>query len=106
MAVTPEGKIKKRVKWLLDQYKPLYQYWPVPMGMGPSSLDCLVCYMGHFIAIETKAPGKRPTPRQEFCAKQIHDACGMVFVVDGEASLEKLQEHLEWVKRLGTTSNS
>jgi hypothetical protein len=102
--VTPENKVKKRVKWLLDQYKPMYQYWPVPMGMGPSSLDCIVCYYGFFVAIETKAPGKKPTPRQEFCIDAIRAAYGSTFVVDDEASLEKLQEHLEWIKQRANNS--
>ena len=80
---TPEGKVKNMVRRHLQPYKGLYEYWPVPSGYGASSLDCLVCYKGTFIAIETKAPGKKPTPRQEACIKQIRDAGGYAYVIDG-----------------------
>lgn len=98
MAGTPEGKIKKQVNALLDQYKPIYRYWPVPSGFGASSLDCIVCYLGFFIAIETKAPGKKPTPRQEFCMDEMREAHGTVFVVDSEQTLALLKQHLNWLK--------
>jgi len=113
MAVTPEGKIKKLVNRLLDNYEDcratgqgLYRFWPVPAGFGASSLDCLVCYRGTFIAIETKAPGKKPTPRQELCMAQIHGALGHVFVVDSEASLEKLEKFMNYLRNQNAADNS
>ena len=99
MAATPEGKVKQLVKALLGRYEGLYQFWPVPYGMGDSSLDCLICYKGRFIAVETKAPGKKPTPRQKICIDQIEAAGGAVFVIDGEASLLALRDLLELIRR-------
>lgn len=95
---TPEAKVKKRVQAILSQYKPIYTYWPVPSGFGASSLDCIVCYLGFFIAIETKAPGKAPTPRQEFCIDAMRLALGTVFVVSNEETLALLEQHLNWLK--------
>ncbi len=96
--VTPENKIKKQVNTLLAQYKPLYRYWPVPSGFGASSLDCIVCYLGFFLAIETKAPGKKPTPRQQYCIDEMRAAHGTVFVIDSPSSLANLEQHLNWLK--------
>ena len=98
MGSTPEAKIKKLVSKLLDQYEPLYRFWPVPSGFGASSLDCIVCYKGNFIAIETKAPGKKPTPRQQLYIDAMRAAYGAVFVVDSENALYNLELHLTWLR--------
>jgi hypothetical protein len=92
---TPEAKVKKMVQKVLDEFEPLYRYWPVPSGFGASSLDCIVCYNGYFIGIETKAPGKEPTPRQELCIKQMQDAGGHVFIIDSEQECEWLRSCLK-----------
>lgn len=80
MANTPEGKVKDRVKKLLKKYG-AYQFWPVQTGYGAATLDCLGCYNGMFFAIETKAPGKHPTPRQDMTISDINKADGAVFVI-------------------------
>lgn len=86
MATTPEGKVKEKVKRLLKKYG-CYQFWPVQMGYGSPTLDCLACYNGYFIGIETKAPGKRPTPRQELTIEDMRKASASVFVI-GEKQYE------------------
>ncbi len=96
--VTPEGKVKAKVNRLLDKYAGLYRHMPVPYGYGASTLDYLICFRGKFIAIETKAPGKKPTDRQRMIADKIRAAGGDVFVIDGEEGLEQLAHHLESVK--------
>jgi hypothetical protein len=80
--MTPEGRIKAALKRELDKLPCLYQFRPVQNGMGAPSLDVLLCAGGKFIAIETKAPGKTPTPRQEETIRQIKAAHGIVFVCD------------------------
>lgn len=81
---TPEGKVKAQVNKLLDKYgSKVDRFWPVPNGMGPSHLDCIVCAGGHFLSIETKAPGKKPTARQNKRIGDVQRAGGMAFVVDG-----------------------
>lgn len=87
--MTPEGRIKEKVKRALAKLARLYRFMPVQNGMGAPSLDFLLCAGGWFVAIETKAPGKKPTPRQEDTMKAITDAHGIVFVVDGDESLER-----------------
>ena len=72
--MTPEGRIKAQVKRVLDRYKPMDTYWPVPGGLGASHLDFIGCYYGRYISIETKAPGKKPTPRQNARIESVQRA--------------------------------
>ncbi|MDE2102742.1 MAG: VRR-NUC domain-containing protein [Patescibacteria group bacterium] len=90
---TPEGKVKELVKSALRKYG-VYWHCPVQNGMGAPSLDFVCCYRGKYFAIETKAPGKKPTPRQELTMEQISASGGVCFVVDGEAALAHLNEWL------------
>lgn len=83
--MTPEGLVKERVKRMLKAYG-AYWHCPVQNGMGAPSLDFICCFKGRYFAVETKAPGKKPTPRQEITMQQIRDAGGKVFVIDGDCS--------------------
>ena len=85
--MTPEGKIKAKVNKALGALSRCYRFMPVQQGLGAPSLDYLICAGGWFIAIETKAPGKKPTARQETTIKAINKAHGIVFVVDDDESL-------------------
>jgi len=93
--MTPEGIVKAAVNRLLAKYKSLYKFMPVPGGFGASSLDYLLCVNGRFVAIETKAPGKKPTDRQNLIIGQIVRAGGAVFVIDSADTLHPLSEFLE-----------
>lgn len=89
--VTPEGTVKTKVKRVLNNYG-AYHHWPVQNGMGSPTLDCIGCYNEKFFAIETKAPGEKPTPRQELTIEDIRscNSRGKVFVIDGDTTeLEK-----------------
>jgi hypothetical protein len=76
-----EKTIKAAVKRRLDQIG-AYHHWPVQMGFGAACLDCHACYKGIYIAIETKAPGKKLTARQLVTINQIRAAGGLVLVID------------------------
>lgn len=91
--MTPEGKTKAAVKRLLSKYK-IYGWWPVPCGYGENGLDFVGCFWGLFFAIETKAPGKKPTRRQAHIIERIKASGGAVFVVDGDESLKVLEDYL------------
>lgn len=81
MANTPEGKVKDVVKKVCKELG-IYYHMPVQNGMGKPTLDFILCVDGKFVAIETKAPGKKPTPRQELTMKEMQGAGGIAFVVD------------------------
>ena len=78
--MTPEGKVKARVKKMLQIFE-AYQHWPVQAGYGKPCLDCHFCFNGYYAAVETKAPGKALTPRQQITKEEIEDAGGKVFVI-------------------------
>ena len=90
---TPEGKVKKAVKKLLDAYKGVYRFCPVQAGFGEMTLDFLCCFNGRFFAVETKAAGKHLTLRQEGTVEKMLNAGAKVFIVDGDIS--ELKEWLD-----------
>jgi hypothetical protein len=94
--MTPEGFVKAAVKKLLDAHK-AYYHMPVTNGMGKPSLDFIGCHEGRFFAVETKAPGKKPTPRQELTIAEIRRAKGPAFVIDGSDYVD-LRELREWLE--------
>lgn len=92
---TPEGKVKDMVRRALARLvfpgtsrSAVYSFMPVQNGMGAPGLDFYLCVNGYFVAIETKAAGKKPTPRQEHTMGQITAANGLTLVVDGKESLD------------------
>jgi len=91
---TPEGKVKDRVKKLLKSFPCIYYHMPVQNGMGAPSLDFICCVRGYYLAIETKAPGKKPTPRQELTMEAIAKAGGFVYVVSDDESFTRLEAFL------------
>lgn len=90
--MTPEAKVKARVKDLLRRYE-AYWHMPVQNGMGAPTLDFHVLHGPFGCAIETKAPGKKMTTRQELTAKEIRSRGGIVFVTDGD-----LKEIEQWLQ--------
>jgi hypothetical protein len=92
MATTPEGKVKKTVSTLLKSVDGLFYTMPVPSGFGESTLDYIGCYRGKYFAVETKAPGKKPTDRQQAIISKMRAAGGAVFVIDGD-----LTELKQWI---------
>lgn len=85
---TPEGRVKARLKRALKELPRCYPFWPVQTGMGASTLDCLLCVNGWFVAIETKRRGKTFTERQKVIADVIKACGGLVYLVD--------DDNIEW----------
>lgn len=94
MATTPEGKVKARVRAIINKHPSIYSFWPVPSGYGESSVDCILCLRGRFIGVEVKAPGKRPTARQQTMLERISTAGGQALVVGTDEELELLDATL------------
>jgi len=69
---------------------------PVQNGLGSPALDFHVCMpvlitpemvgtvIGVYVAIETKAPGKDLTPRQEATARAVRQAHGIAVKIDSD----------------------
>ena len=93
MASTPEGRVKAKVSALLKATPNLYYFMPVQGGYGAVTLDYLGSHQGRFFAIETKAPGKKPTDRQVQTIAKLEEAGATTFVIDGDTT-----ELATWLK--------
>ena len=94
--MTPEGKVKDKVKKLLKKYG---IYYCMPMGTvwGKSGVpDILACVYGQFVGIETKAGRGTCTKLQEIEQKNICNSGGLTFVVN-ENSMDALDD---WLSRM------
>jgi len=81
---TPEGKVKAAIKKVIAEFgDSIDPFWPVPGGYGESHLDCILCAGAFFVSIEVKAPGKKPTPRQNYRIDMVKRAGGYALVIDG-----------------------
>jgi len=93
--MTPEGRVKKKLKDLLEPFgKSLYQYWPVGNGMGAPALDVIICFNGQFLSIELKAGKKQMTDRQVTTAGNINAAGGMTLMINEHEGWLELQSWL------------
>ena len=91
--MTPEGKVKKRVKEILKELGAYYAM-PVTGGYGNSGVpDFLICEAGLFYGIECKANGGKPTALQLKNLADIRRAGGVALVID-ETNVDQLKEVL------------
>jgi Holliday junction resolvase len=84
MAMTPERRVKAKVRKVLDKLGAYYTM-PVTGGFGNSGApDFLACLHGRFVGIECKAGKNTTTPLQEKNLRQITEAGGIALVVNDE----------------------
>ena len=96
MPMTPEAKVKKKVKELLDQMG-VYHFSPMQNCMGRAGIpDIIGCLEGKFIAIECKAGKGTTTALQERELTRIQNAGGLALVVN-EENINQLWEIKEWI---------
>lgn len=106
--MTPEGKIKKKIKVVLETYREqgvLYYYMPVPVGYGRSSLDYLGFICGYGFAIEAKAEGGKPSERQVGIIEDIEKSGVPVFVINGIPALAEFNDWCQLRIDLGKYRN-
>lgn len=84
-----ERDVKDRIKEILNAMG-VWWFMYVPVGYGKSGIpDFLCCYQGHFVSIEAKFGGEKPTPLQESQMKVMR-AAGAVTLVINEKNVEDL----------------
>ena len=102
MASTPEGKVKDACKKFLKE-RGAWFFMPVSNGMGQVGIpDIIICYKGIFVAIETKAPGKKAniTANQERVIEAIRNADGFAWVVDNPDDMPMLFDVIDVYSKL------
>lgn len=88
MAATPEAKVKKQIRAMLDAHG-VYYAMPIGSGFGNSGVpDFLCCVKGRFLAIEAKANGGKPTALQLANLEKIATCQGISRVIDEHSLLE------------------
>lgn len=95
--MTPEAKVKKRVRQVLDKHE-VYYFFPPANGYGRVGVpDIVCCVNGYFLAVECKAGGNKPTALQERELDKIAAAGGISMVVNEDAidGLEAVVERLK-----------
>lgn len=78
-----ESRVKDEVKAELRLAKAFFTM-PVPSGYGESMLDFVGHHKGEYFEIETKAPDKHPTARQQHRIDRLRESGAKVFVIGEE----------------------
>ncbi len=95
--MTPEKKVKTKVKSILDKLG-AYHCMPVTGGYGANGVpDIIACYKGLFVGIECKANGGKPTALQIKHLSLIKQAKGFSIIIDEHNvdMLKSLLYHLQ-----------
>lgn len=88
MAKTPEGEVKEAVSKLLDRFD-AFMFMPVQTGFGRKTVDYIGFRNGGAaFAIETKAPGEKPTDKQIEELRTVLAKGGAAFVVDSTTGVD------------------
>lgn len=92
--MTPEGKVKQKIRNLLKKLG-LYYFCPQTGGYGKSGVpDIIICAHGSFIAVECKAGSNKPTALQTAEMSKILSAAGDAWVVN-EANFDSFAAWIE-----------
>lgn len=99
MALTPEGKVKDKVKAILNR-RGVWYCMPRGQTYGRAGVpDLLCCHRGRFIAVETKAGRGKATPLQLRELKDIFGHQGIALIIR-EDNLDELENALDFAERM------
>ena len=94
MSATPESRVKKAVRKLLDTYG-AYYFFPAANGFGRAGIpDIICCIRGRFLAIECKAGKNKTSGYQEMEIEAIRKHHGLAVVIN-ENNLDELEDLLK-----------
>lgn len=97
MAMTPEAKVKKQIRAILDA-EGVYYAMPMGTGYGNSGVpDFLCCVAGKFVAIEAKAGKGKTTALQDANIDKIRSAAGVALVIN-EQNIDTLMPLLRYMQ--------
>lgn len=93
--MTPEGRLKKAIKALLDERGAFWSMIPGGAYAKVGDPDMVVCYKGRYIAIEAKTPTGKQSDWQKLRQEQITAAGGLYILA---RSVEDVKEVLEKIE--------
>ena len=98
-SVTPEGKVKEKVKAILKR-RGVWYCMPRGQTYGRAGIpDFLCCHKGRFIAVETKAGRGKATPLQMRELKDLFRHQGIVLIVR-EDGMDELEHALDFAEQV------
>lgn len=89
---TPEAKVKTACKKVLQEFG-IHYFMPMQNGYGIVGVfDIICCWDGWYLAIETKAPGKKSgvTANQAHFLKNVREHGGLALVIDDAQELRSI----------------
>jgi Holliday junction resolvase len=93
--MTPEGKVKDKIKKVLKE-RGIYFVMPATGGYGSSGApDILVCHKGEFYGIEVKAGNNKPTALQLDNLNRIEGNGGYAFVINDTNVDDYMEVHFK-----------
>ena len=93
MALTPEAKVKLRLRKHLTELG-IYHFMPPANGFGRAGIpDIIGCFNGQFVAFECKAGKGKTTLLQQREIAAIQGAKGWAFVIN-EDNVDSVEELL------------
>ena len=98
--MTPEAKVKAKIKKILEAVPGCYFFMPPANGYGRAGIpDFVGCLSGQFFAIEAKA-GKGKTTALQDREIALIKSCGGFAIVVNENNVDELQTLLtQWGKQ-------
>jgi hypothetical protein len=95
MALTPEGKVKRRLDTMLKRRK-IWYFSPQSGPFGRAGIpDRLAVVKGRLVGIEVKADNnKKPTPLQVKCMADIEKAGGKCFLVYDDRTISEVEHYI------------
>lgn len=93
--MTPEGRVKAKIRAVLKTYAPdVWYFMPVSGGYGKHGVpDFVCCVKGHFVAIECKAGAGRLTELQQQTQMKISNAQGVAIVLN-QNNVDGIEQYL------------
>ena len=103
MALTPEGKVKEKVKKILKR-RGVWFFMPRGTTFGTAGVpDFICCHEGRLLAIETKAGGGQPTKLQLNALRSILNHAGCALVVR-ETNVDAVEQALDFIESNSNTA--
>lgn len=90
----PEGKLSKRIQAYLRGRGAYVFKVHGSEFQEPGTPDLLCCYRGHFIGLELKMPGEKPSPKQVYIMGLIREAGGVAHVASSIDDVERILERM------------
>ena len=93
---TPEGRLKKEIKALLDERGAFWSLIPGGSYAKTGDPDIVVCYKGRYVGIEAKTPVGMQSQWQRLREEQIKAAGGVYILARSTDDVRAMLDEIDW----------